>query len=230
MKKLLLSAALFVFLTNTASAQVGAVESVPLSQPTYTLKNETDPMAMDAPAPAGKSINKGEAIIAPPPPGEDVAREVEPMKVEEPQAIQGTQSAPAENPPSQYPAGPNTQPIPIINSNVTGVMQKDESKFERMKFCTLKVSFTSMGAGTDAKVGDQIKTYLDSNANKLTYTKTQSGKEGEYSYCLDIAEHNNRADVYKSLKQILLNSKPKAPVNMTGTGFAPYSTKKALRD
>ncbi len=233
MKHALLLSATLVLLSQTAAAQPGAVESVPLSQPTYTLKNETDPMALDAPStPSGKSVNKGEAVIAPPPPGEDnSAREIEP--VSPPPPVQAAQPPENENPNYPYnqtsPADVAPSP-PVMNSTVTGLVPKDESKFERMRFCTLKISFTSMGAGTDAATGDKIKAYLDTNASKLTYTTSQSGKEGEYAHCIDIPEHNNRSGVYKDLKQILANSKPKAPVNMTGKGFAPYSTKKSVRD
>ena len=198
---LLVAASLLAAPHGSAHAQ--AVEAVPLSQPSYTLNKETDPMAMD---PSGvvpeKTVNRGETQIAPPPPGADD------------QAGTSTQDiAPASTAPAETTAAPalsttsaNTNaaaPQNFPNNSVSGVLPSDERKFENRTFCTLKVSFTAKGRGIDSKTADKVKSYLDSNAEKLTYIRAPFGKKGEYEYCIDIPQHNARSKIYAGLKRLL---------------------------
>lgn len=203
-----------------ASAPVYAqdVEAVPLSAPSYTLSKETDPMAMD-PGTVGpadeKVLHKGEALPATPPPGVD----------DQP----GTSYDPAPpipvTPPTDFaPAAPvmdserTQQNYP--NNSVSGVVKTDEKKFENRVFCTLKVSFTSIGTGIDNKTAEKVKTYLDANADQLTYKRADWGREGEYDYCIDIPTHNARAKIYTGLKRLLppKDSKDQRTV-LSGKGF-----------
>lgn len=210
-------------------ANAQSVETVPLSEPSYTLKNETDPMAMDsgaAPAPAEKSVNRGEAEIAPKPPGADDQPGTSydspmPSATQPPSDFSPTDSTYAP-PPAQSMDGERTQHQQqnYPNNPVSGVVRTDESKFENRTFCTFKVSFTSIGTGIDAKTAEKVKTYLDANADKLSYKTSKWGKEGEYDYCIDVPQHNNRAKIYASLKKLLpsKDTRDKRTV-LTGKGF-----------
>ena len=203
-----------------------AVEAVPLSAPSYTLKNETDPMAMDpAATPVEKSVNRGEAQPATPPPGADD----QPGASSE-QSVGGYDAMPSPtNPPADFSPSSDTPPAPAMdaertgsypNNPVSGVLRTDESKFENRTFCTLKISFTSIGAGINQKAAGSVKNYLDANGEKLTYKKSVWGKEGEFDYCIDIPAHNNRARVYTDLKKLLplKETRDKRTV-LTGKGF-----------
>jgi hypothetical protein len=208
-----------------------AVESVPLAAPDYTLKGESDPMAMDpgSVTPTEKVINRGEAQPATPPPGMN-----DQPGASSDQAVGGYDATPSPTqPPADFsPSGDSmseTQPVPAMdgertgsypNNTVSGVVKTDEKKFENRTFCTLKVTFSSVGAGINAKLADRVKTYLDSNTEKLTYKKAVFGKKGEFEYCLDIPTHNNRARIYTDLKKLLpIRETGDKRTYLTGKGF-----------
>ncbi len=210
-------------LLSCAAAQAQPVEAVPLSAPSYTLKTETDPMAMDpgSVTPDETVKSRGEALPATPPPGTD----------DQPGTSGSTDSMTSPtNPPSDF-SSSDSAPAPVTmdsertpqsypNNNVSGVVPSDEKKFENRTFCTLKISFTSIGSGVDQKTADKVKNYLDTNAENLTYKKAVWGKEGEFDYCIDIPTHNQRAKIYTGLKRLL---PPKDSGDMrtvlTGKGF-----------
>lgn len=114
------------------------------------------------------------------------------------------------------------KPDTTYNSPVTGVVPPQKNTAGK-KFCTLEIAFGSFAAGTDTKTGERIKSYLDSNPDKLTYVRSNWGKEGEYSYCLEVTQHKNRAEIYKDLKKLLpaKADRVRAPTTLSGKGFAP---------
>jgi len=197
-------------------ARSQAVESQPLDPfKPYTLSTETDPMAMDAP-PASPGTAP-EAIMAPPPPGQDSIQAAESM----PQSIiapaQDSMPASTQNlaPPPDYP-----------NNNVSGVIPEDPSKYANRIFCTFKISFDSTGNGTDANTSEKVKRYLDSNTEKLTYVRSDKGGNGEYSYCVKVNDHKNQSDIYRALKKFVRDSNPKTSVSLAGKGFTPVTNAK----
>ncbi|PZQ44195.1 MAG: hypothetical protein DI551_10645 [Micavibrio aeruginosavorus] len=221
MKRLIL----LISLLASTSAYAQAVESEPLGAPTYTMQGESDPMAMDAPsaAPIEKGVNRQEAIIAPPPPGADdqpgsVRLSPEDMVAE---PAQDSAPTPITTPaPSQSPE--RDRNVPAYNNNaVSGDFARPDPSKGKI-FCDLKVEFTSMGAGTDKKTEAKIKSYLDSNKDKLSYIETKWGKEGEHEYCLTVPEHKDRSKTYVALKKIL-PPKDVGPSTTTvlGKGFTP---------
>ena len=230
-KKILLLSAFSLFVASPAFAQ--AVESVPLAAPDYTLKGETDPMAMDpgTVTPTEMVKDRGAALPAVPPPGmNDQPGANSSVSVGGYDATPSPTQPPADFAPSYSSNNPDSAPpAPAMdaertgsypNNPVSGVVKTDETKFENRTFCTLKVSFTSVGAGINAKLADRVKTYLDSNAEKLTYKKAVWGKEGEFDYCLDIPTHNNRARIYTDLKKLLpIRETGDKRTVLTGKGF-----------
>ncbi len=200
-----------------AHAQPIERETLPPIKP-YTMSTETDPMAMDpaAVAPVEKSVNRGEAQVAPPPPG--------PNSI--PHSSMDSSPADSSSSYSTEPAPVRTGPAPSANdypnNNVSGVVPADESAFANRKFCTLKVSFGSMCCGIDRKTADKIKSYLDGNPGLLTYTRSNWGKEGEYDYCIDIPDHKNRGKVYVDLKKLLpRKGDEEGKTTVSGKGFEP---------
>ncbi|HEU4838745.1 MAG TPA: hypothetical protein VFS88_04965 [Micavibrio sp.] len=232
MKRAAPTALLFLalLLTATAPALAQPIEREALPAP-YTMQGETDPMAMGsapvmtAPADVPPPINRGEAVIAPPPPGADSlpTQDVEPVTATPPATMQERDLAPAQQ--QTAPDSPYVNPYP--NNPVSGVPPEDPSKFEDRIFCTLKVSFGSMGAGPDRKTGDKVKSYLDSNLDKLSYQTLTRGKEGEFSYCLTIKEHRKQADIYNDLRHLIPDRRNnRAPVSISGKGFEPTGNKR----
>lgn len=219
------------FLTFAAPALAQPVESEPLGPAPYTMQNETDPMALGgAPQPITgpeAPVFRGEAAPATPPPGSDSIHVMDGG----PGAVTTSGSVSFErypSPPAKAPAtttsGGYTNPYP--NNAVSGVPPEDPSKFENKMFCTLKISFGSMGAGPDVKTGGKVKAYLDSNTDKLTYVRTDWGREGEYSYCLKINDHKQQSGVYKDLRALMPKRGVNAPpVSMYGKGFTPVGNK-----
>jgi hypothetical protein len=219
-----------LMLACAAPALAQPVTSEPLAAP-YTLQNETDPMATgggtaparpafdDVPPP----VNRGEAIMAPPPPGADSlpTQDVAPITATPPQYTPERAMAPVTTPSAST---PYTNPYP--NNTVSGVPPEDLSEFENRIFCTLKVAFGSMGSGPDRKTGDKVKSYLDSNLDKLSYQTLSWGKEGEFSYCLTIKEHKNQAEIYSELRKIVPEKPTGAPVTLSGKGFEPTGNKR----
>lgn len=207
----------------TAPALAQAVEAVPLSQPSYTLDKETDPMAMDpGMVTPEKTINRGTTEIAPPPPGtDDQAGTTGYEPLPSPTAPPATLSPSDPSMGTSSPAMDNERTQAAYPNNpVSGVVPSDESKFDNRLFCTLKMSFTSIGTGIDSKTAESVKTYLDSNADKLSYKRVDWGREGEYDYCIDVPTHNNRAKIYTGLKKLLppKDTGDKRTV-LTGKGF-----------
>lgn len=225
MKKtaLLLSVAL---LSLAAPAMAQPVESVPLGPAPYTLQNETDPMALGGPPQPitgpEAPIYRGEAAPATPPPGEHtVTMDVAPTTVTPPGSVSFERyPSPSTTTPATTTGGSYTNPYP--NNAVSGVPPEDTSKFENKMFCTLKIFFGSIGTGTDVATGEKVKAYLDSNSDKLTYVRTDWGKEGEYTYCVKINEHRQQAGIYKDLKSMMPQRGVNTPpVSMSGKGFTP---------
>lgn len=228
-------AALFsiLMLACAAPALAQPVTSEPLAAP-YTLQNETDPMATgggttparpafdDVPPP----VNRGEAIIAPPPPGADSlpTQDVAPITATPPQYMPERNMGATPAPAAPANNAPYVNPYP--NNSVSGVPPEDPTKFENRIFCTLKVAFGSMGSGPDRKTGDKVKSYLDSNLDKLSYQTLNWGKEGEFSYCLTIKEHKHKAEIYNELRKIVPEKPTGAPVTLSGKGFEPTGNKR----
>ena len=116
-------------------------------------------------------------------------------------------------------------PIRNWQENQPPSTRGDDSELANKKFCNLKITFTSIGAGIDHKTAEKIKMYLVGNPDILSYTEHRWGKEGEVDYCVDIKEHRNRAKVYADLKRSLPPASAKAaPTNIIGDGFEPIST------
>jgi hypothetical protein len=221
-----------LLLAGAAPAQAQPVEREALPAP-YTMQGETDPMAtgsapaMAAPADVPPPVNRGEAIIAPPPPGSDSlpTQDVEPVTATPPVSMQERDLAPAPARQQAAPDSPYANPYP--NNQVSGVPPEDPSKFENRIFCTLKVSFGSMGAGPDRKTAGKVKSYLDSNLNKLSYQTLTRGKEGEFSYCVTIKEHRQQANIYNDLRRLIPDRRNnRAPVSLSGKGFEPTGNKR----
>lgn len=117
---------------------------------------------------------------------------------------------------------PTVRTNPVITM---GSAPPEDKSLESVKFCTLKVTFNSIGTGTDAKTDEKIKSYLAANADKLTYTTANFGREGEHSYCIDINQHNFRSKIYTDLKRMLPPQGINAPeTKLSGEGFAPVTT------
>jgi hypothetical protein len=211
-----------------ASAQPIERETLPAP---YTMQGETDPMAtgsapvMAAPAEVPPPVNRGEAVIAPLPPGSDSlpTQDVEPITATPPASMEERNLAPTQQ--QAAPDSPYVNPYP--NNQVSGVPPEDPSKFEDRIFCTLKVSFGSMGSGPDRKTGDKVKSYLDSNLDKLSYQTLSRGKEGEFSYCVTVKEHKHQANIYNDLRNLIPERRNnRAPVSISGKGFEPTGNKR----
>ncbi len=218
MKKILLLSVSLLCAALPAQAQ--PIESEPLGPAPYTLKGETDPMALDSSGSSAVPVQPAQnSGFAPIPQSEDATA---PTPIE-PQIVEPvSQPEPA---PQAQDVAPSTISYP--KTNVSGVIPEDPSKFENRVFCTLKVSFGSYASGTDKSSGEKIKSYLDANTHKLTYTRKQWGKEGEYDYCVKVNDHKEKADVYKNLKKLVpKSSAAKGPVILSGDGFATVSTEK----
>jgi len=195
-------------------------EALPPIKP-YTLSTETDPMAMDPSSvpPAEKSVNRGVAVEAPPPPGPNSIphSSMDSAPMDSSSAYPATSQQPA---PVRSGAAPSANDYP--NNNVSGVIPNDESKFANRKFCTVKVSFGSVCCGIDHKTAEKMKSYLDGNADILSFTRSEWGKEGEYDYCIDVHDHKNRSKVYVDLKKLLpRKGEEKGSTTVSGKGFAP---------
>lgn len=228
MNRVALITALMLACATPALAQ--PIESAPLAAPTYTMQGETDPMATGSAPPqqafddVPPPINRGEAAPATPPPGADSlpTQDVAPITSTPPQYTGERAMAPVTSPAANT---PYTNPYP--NNSVSGVPPEDTSKFENRVFCTLKVSFGSMGTGPDRKTGDKVKSYLDSNLDKLSYQTLNWGKEGEFSYCTTIKQHRDQAKIYSDLRRIIPDQRNNtAPVTLSGKGFEPAGNKR----
>lgn len=230
MNRVALFSILMLACASPALAQ--PIESVPLAAPNYTMKGETDPMATGGGAPPQQAfdnvpppINRGEAIIAPPPPGADSlpTQDVAPITATPPQYTQERAMVPVATPPANN--APYVNPYP--NNAVSGVPPEDLSKFENRIFCTLKASFGSMGTGPDRATADKVKSYLDANLDKLAYQTLNWGKEGEFSYCLTIKQHRDQAKIYNDLRRMIPDQRNnRAPVTLSGKGFEPTGNKR----
>lgn len=220
-----------LLLSSAGPALAQPIEREALPAP-YTMQHETDPMATGsapvtaAPADTGRPINRGEAVMAPPPPGSDSlpTQDVEPITATPPSYMQERNLAPAQ----QQQAAPDSPYVnPYPNNAVSGVPPEDPAKYENRIFCTLKASFGSAGAGPDRKTGDKVKSYLDSNLDKLSYQTLNWGKEGEFSYCLTIKEHKQQAIIYNDLRRMIPDQRSNsAPVTLSGKGFEPTGNKR----
>ncbi len=141
-------------------------------------------------------------------------------------------------PPVQHQAGPlSTQPSPQ-DPNVgkdypfysNAPRGESPPRIGNKVFCDFKISFGSMGTGPDAKTGEQIKSYLDANADKLSYTRQDGlGKEGEYNYCLTAKAHNNRGKIYADMRRLFKKADVSKPntgnVTLEASGFERIATR-----
>lgn len=70
--------------------------------------------------------------------------------------------------------------------------------------CDITVSFRSMGqGGTDKDTGMSMRAYLAGMADTLSYTQTRWGRDGEYDYCINVNNANERASIYRQLRGLL---------------------------
>lgn len=129
-----------------------------------------------------------------------------------------------------YPTSNTTKPIaPIVPYGGSMGTAPNDKPVTETKICAMQVSFESACCGTDVKTGEILKTYLDANKDKLTYTKSNWGREGEYTYCIDVPDHKNRGRTYSALKKIIEDTPAKyKPVSLSGTGFTPVNNAKAF--
>lgn len=191
------------------------VESVPLGPASYTLKNETDDMATTPPPSDMTTTN--EALPPNQPPGADdlppqAAASESPVDITPANDNAGIMTYKNETAPYTY------APDKLPTGTLAGAAQPDRLPPENLKFCTMKIAFGSRGQGTDKKTGDAVKSYLDANTDKLVYLRDARGKEGEYSYCLEVEDHKNRAGVYKNLRRLLPDT-TNGPITLSGKGF-----------
>lgn len=221
----LLLSSLLIAMSAPAFAQ--PIESEPLKPfVPYTLKNETDPMALgSAPTSDAPSVSTHQSggfapmvtdetstIQAPPPPAETV--EVAPY----------TPPVPAgELPPQPSTSGAHVPAISNYDNNVvTGLTPRDESKFENRQFCTLKVSFASIKSSFDDKTDLAVKGYLEDNKNLLTYVTAK--ESNGHAYCITVEQHNNKAKIYNGLKNLIPPKGQMTPeVALSGKGFTPLT-------
>lgn len=197
---------LLFFLSAPALAQ--PVESEPIGPAPYNLQNETDPMALGAPDLGAQTpIEVAPILPAEPPPAE----------------IAPVEPAPVVN-------TPPLQPLPDYPNNpVSGLPPRNEAAFEDKIFCTVKASFEPKGGAVDEKTASAMKSYLDSNGAKLSYVRAESGNG--FSYCVTVANHGDRADVYKAMRKLMPS--PRAsnpPVILSGRGFALIRSDKEVRN
>ncbi len=225
MKKTALTLLLLSF--STPALAQGAVESEPLKPfVPYTLKNETDPMALGAPpedsgntaAPAQRGTGYAPILSSEdgnvPPPVDNAPQSIVPP----PPETYGTTS----NLPAVTPATPLS---PVQHNVVTATRREDLSRFENRVNCTLKMSFGSDVAGIDADTAAAAKSFLDANGGKLTYTETARGAKGEFSYCVMVPAHRDQAEIYQGLKRLMPQIGSKSgPVTLSGKAFTPLST------
>lgn len=183
-------------------------------------------MAMGAPPEPLAPINKEPVIIAPPPPGADTLPPVADMPSSAPSTLYPQDTAAPQPAPAYNGPVPSANDYPV--NNVTGVLPKDDERLLNKKFCTIKVSFGSECCGTDVKTGEAVQSYLESNPDILSYTRSVWGKEGEYDLCIDVPEHRNRGKIYANLKRLIPkpNVVTKGVTTLSGQGFAPVSSKK----
>lgn len=208
--------AAFAFaLMLTAPALAQPVESVPLGPAPYTLQNETDDMAT-TPPPSDMATTSEALPPAPPPGADDLPPQSEEsgMPAENSSQNNTTGIMTYENETAPYTYAPDKLPT----GTLAGAAQPDKLPPKNLKFCTMKIAFGSRGQGTDQKTGDAVKSYLDANTDKLVYLRDTRGKEGEYSYCLEVEDHKNRAGVYKNLRRLLPDTAD-GPITLSGKGF-----------
>lgn len=201
---------------QTARAQ--PVESEPLGPAPYTLNSETDPMALGATD--TRLPGQDAALPAAPPPATDYKPETyaapvedisTPAPVEQP-AADAAATAPAHTPPDldKY-----------RNNPVSGVPLRDPHEFDNKIFCTMTVDFEPIGKGFDAGTDTQVRGYLESNGDKLTYMRKDKSTGGHY-YCVVVADSSNRAGIYKALKKMIPPTNSATPsVSLTSEMFAP---------
>lgn len=215
MKKTALTLIILSF-SSPAFAQ-GAVESEPLKPfVPYTLQGETDPMALGAPQQdsgntATPARGSGYAPIlssddAPPPAPQTITPDYQTKQPQE----------------RSFPPTPLT---PVQHNVVSAAKREDLSKFENRIVCTLKMSFASAGAGIDQNTATAAKSYLDANKDKASYTQSQRGNKGEFSYCVMVPQHRDQAEIYQGMKNLMPPVGSKAgPVTLSGKAFTPLST------
>lgn len=213
MKKHILLMASISLLCASHNAQAQPVESEALGPARYTLKNETDPMALGASD--MRLPGQDAALPAEPPPATDYQPSQYTPPIDEPAAAQDQAPAPA--------AEPYTPPDlnKYRNNVVSGVPPRDPHEFDNKVFCTMSVTFDTIGKGFDAATDKQVNAYLESNKDKLTVIR-KDRKSGGHSYCIVVPEQGNRANIYKSLKRLIpLTNSAKPSVTLTSEMFAP---------
>jgi hypothetical protein len=204
---MMIKRALLVLLCLTAfPALAQPVESEPLGPAPYNLQNETDPMALGAP---------------------DLGAQA---PVQEPVEIAPILSAPPSAPVTDNAPEPATAPTPNYPNNpVSGLPLRDDSAFEGKIFCTVKATFGKLRGQTDEKTASTMKSYLDENATKLSYIRSETANG--FSYCVTVANHADRAEVYRALRQLMPAPNARnAPVTLSGSGFATIKSHKEVRD
>lgn len=173
-------------------------------------------------APAVPSVNPAEPVLNNPPLPVD-GNAVETAPLSQPSSI-----TPA---PSSINDGPMADaPTAIPYGGSIGAAPPEKNSLEGAKFCTFKISFTSICCGTQGAVETRMVEYLKSQSDKLSFTEEKWGDEGESDYCVDVKKHSDRAAVYTALKKLMPLKKDKDPnqtgdVILSGSGFTTITTK-----
>jgi hypothetical protein len=136
-------------------------------------------------------------------------------------------SMPAENTAAPEDTGPVADaPHSIPYGGSIGNAPPAKYSYDGKKFCTMKMTFTGMGKGIDENTATAVKSYLDENQDKLTYVRSAVSPEGEFSYCVDVEDHRNKAEVYRQLKKLLPAKSPNsAETILSGSGFATVTAR-----
>ncbi|PZO87516.1 MAG: hypothetical protein DI626_03790 [Micavibrio aeruginosavorus] len=200
------------------TAQAQPIESEPLGPAPYTLNSETDPMALGATD--TRLPGQDAALPATPPPATDYQPEAYTPPADDtaaPAPVQQPSTDAAPTTPAHTPPDLNK----YRNNPVSGVPLRDPHEFDNKIFCTMTVDFEPIGKGFDAKTDTQIKNYLESNGDKLTYMRKNKSTGGHY-YCVVVADTSQRSGVYKVLKKLIpVTNSTKPSVALTSEMFAP---------
>lgn len=239
-------------LSGTCFAQ--AVESEPLPPPpggttsSVTPPPASDPGVIPMTTPSGAPVSLG----GPPSPGDSAGAPVvsggdggmaggggsvydmgvtpSPERSTAPVPYGGDTGSPRNDEDAPTPAIEMVPPRTIPYGSSIGTAPPEKMPAPDKKFCTLEVAFGSRGAGIDQRTAEYIKNYLSSHPDKLTYIRSDWGREGEFSYCLDIAQHRNRAQIYKDLKKMIpgvrRGDSSTGDTTLSGSGFETVTTRK----
>lgn len=98
--------------------------------------------------------------------------------------------------------------LPLVQAadlNIKTVDDKKGYQLKASKTCDLHISFGSYGSGTPLKVEKEIRSLL-SKQEATTFKSIYSwswGLEGEYDFCLVLADEKKTDNLYKKLKKLI---------------------------